>query len=206
MNYIKSKAIIVMKKVAVWRHATIIYKNKYGIKAINPCSSSIREPDTSERFIDPALLYLDIDYLIDDYTLLDTAIPDSPHYGFMSALNGGKNIVETEYYTRYSNGYLDERTAILISKRKLESFLSTFECRKNEIANDEYNPVLVYERHGRLYIYDGKHRAAMCALLGKQVKCRFVENFLDYDGMVKRRVELMKANRDLFSKQLKFLN
>lgn len=205
-NCIKKQMIALMKKIAVKQHLTVVYKNKYGIKAINPCCSSVKELKQPEIIMDPSDLFLDVDYLTDEYTLLDKSILDSPHFLLMKALNEGTNIVTTEYYKRYSAGYLDERTAIISNKKKQQAILSTFEYRKKAILIEEYDPVSIYERHGKYYVYDGKHRAALCALLGKQVKCKKIENLLDYDGLVKRKVELMKLSKERFSKQLQFLD
>ena len=195
-----------MKKIAVKQHLMVVYKNKYGIKVINPCCSSVKILYQQDIVINPSNLFLDIDYLTDEYTLLDKSIIDSPHFQLMKALDDGTDFIKTEYYKRYSSGYLDERTAVITNKKKQQAIVSTFESRKKAIYREEYDPVLIYERHGKLYIYDGKHRAALCALLGKQVKCRKVESLLDHDGLVKRKVEMMKSNKELFSKQLRFLD
>jgi|LSQX01.1.fsa_nt_gb hypothetical protein len=37
--------------------------------------------------------------------------------------------------------------------------------------SNAYEPIVVYELDGKTYIFDGKHRAALCALLGKPVRC-----------------------------------
>ena len=158
-----------MKKIAVKHHLTVAYKNMYGIKVINPCCSSAKDLDQPEIRVEPSDLFLDVDYLTEAYTLLDKSIPDSPHFQFMKALNDGTDIMKTEYYKRYSAGYLDERAAIITNAKRRQAFLSTFESRKKAICCEEYDPVSVYERHGKLYIYDGKHRAALCALLGKTI-------------------------------------
>lgn len=125
--------------------------------------------------IEPSQLFLGPDFLKDKYTLLGRCITDSPHIGFVSALMNNEPIEDTEYIQRFLNGTLDWRSPTIMPKDKM-CFYNKFEHSLSEIQSGEYTPVTVYLQGGKYYIYDGKHRAALCALLGKGVRCKVVGN------------------------------
>ena len=124
---LKKNIIAIMKKIAVKQHLMVVYRNKFGIKVINPCYYSVKMLNQPVISINPSDLYFDADYLTDEYTLIDKSVVDSPHYQLMKALSEGTDLIKTDYYNRYSTGYLDERTAVITSKKKQQAIISTFE-------------------------------------------------------------------------------
>ena len=156
------------------KHIFRVLCTKYGLKCLN--IKLVRQGPTiiSEKAFDiePVKLFLGIDYLNDDYTLLDTSILDSPHYSFINAILNGEDLSKTDYIERYQRGTLDGRQG-----RPLIKDFSLFQERCNTRIGqlDDMQPVMVYRVNDRYYIYDGKHRAALCALLGVKVRCILVD-------------------------------
>ncbi len=115
----------------------------------------------------PKELYLGVDGLYDFYSHTGKAITSSPHYELMDACS--KNKLSESIYIHLENiGALDSRDSF---RKKSEKHLAEFHKAKLEIENNTYNPVLFYVIDGNRYIYDGKHRAALCGYLGLKVKC-----------------------------------
>ena len=156
-----------------------IHRTKYGLKTIN-----IKLVRQEPRIIidktfemTPSELFLGIDYLNDDYTLLDTSILDSPHIKFVDAILKGEDLSRTEYIDRCQKGTLDGRRGRPIIK---DFTLFKSRCMAREMQLNDMQPVLIYQVKNRNYIYDGKHRAALCALKGTKVKCLLVDfRFMD---------------------------
>ena len=151
------------------------YVSSTGVKTLNPSSVCLNKSIVKKHEIDPTQLYLGIDGLKDEYSLLDTNILDSPHYSLVKRLNGNLQIEESDYVLRMINGSLDERRAI-IGYLKDHYFENTFRLAYNSLQEKKYSPIITYQVNGRYYILDGKHRAATAALLGiNSVKCVIVE-------------------------------
>ena len=135
-----------------------------GAKHLSPIM--ITEIASTELFLGP-------DYLRDGYSLLNCCINESPHFGFMQALKTGESITETDYMQRYIEGSLDWRRGA-IKPKNMERFFDKFSESQADIISGKSRPITTYIVGGRYYIFDGKHRAALCALLGVPVKCAVV--------------------------------
>lgn len=157
-------------------------KTHTGLKNVNIqrlYSDSVNEIYPGKIIIvEPSNLFLSVDYLKDKYTLLDCCILDSPHYAFIEAINSGKDIKKTDYYKRFINGYLDGRHCQ--RERNVSYFYNKNEKAKQSIESNDYRPVVVYSWKNRYYICDGKHRAALCAFMKKEVRCIVVASVSDF--------------------------
>lgn len=173
--WIKVKTLALFSKLLHLINKTVTYESRTGLKEINPVFLTSDIKKSEECVLSPDELYLGIDFLNDNYTLLDTPIKESPHYELMEALHSGDDGRNTEYTARMLKGALDERYEILAYYLDEKYFRNCFSAKISDIHEKS---VTVYRKNGRFYIHDGKHRAALCALLGANVKCRIV-NFSD---------------------------
>ena len=151
-----------LKKINVY----VLVNTRTGVKNIN-ISRLYCDVDKNYNnkivIIAPSQLYLGTDFLKDKYTLIDCCIMDSPHYFFIKDLNEGRDIKKSDYYKRFVSGKLDERHCQW--GRKLSYFIDKNEKARQSIEKGDYKPVVIYSWKNRFYIYDGKHRAAFCALM-----------------------------------------
>lgn len=165
------------EKVLKSMHIIRFRKTKYGLKNVG--ASYLLNPKiiSSESIVELSsdLLYLGPDFLKNRYTLLDCHISQSPHYDLIKTISEGGNLASTDYIKRFVSGKLDWRRGYK-QPRDYNFFMEKFAKSTNEIEHDDYKPVLVYKLGGKYYIYDGKHRAALCALLGLPVKCLLLGN------------------------------
>lgn len=173
--WVKVKSIGAFSKLCRLLHKTVVYQSKTGLKEINPAFAEKKDDNTTSCMLSPGELYLGVDFLKDEYTLIDVPITESPHYGLMSALSAGKDGRDTQYVMRMLTGALDERYEIVAFYLDCNYFRNCFEKRINSLNKDDCAQVTVYRRNGRYYIHDGKHRAALCALLGTNVKCKIID-------------------------------
>lgn len=147
-----------------------VTETNVGFKFINvllirPTKKNQTKHETT--IVKPEQLYLSIDFLKDQYTLLGCNIKDSPHFFLMKALMKGDDISNTDYIQRVKRGTLDTR--FLQNNIDSNSYIDCFKKRKIEIENGDISPILVYKINGKFYIKDGKHRAALCALLDRPI-------------------------------------
>lgn len=175
MNIILHCVDRIREKVCKRFNICHVYLAKVGVKNYNigmfiPHAKPLSQTIVS---IPSSALFLGIDYLDDKYSLLGINIAESPHYHFLKAIKNGDNITETDYYRRAENGTLDVRRG-RVQKKRLEHYMLRYTERLKEFQNGTLAPVLVYQLCEKYYIYDGKHRAALCALMGSDVKCQLV--------------------------------
>lgn len=166
----------VLEKLCSVLNIYIFVKTRAGLKNIN-IDSLYGEIDINKDLhdtitISPDKLFLSVDYLKDRFTLLDCCIIESPHYGLVKAINNGEDVKNTDYYKRFITGKLDGRHCQ--RKRKVSYFYDKNKKAKESIESGNYKPVQVYYWKGKYYICDGKHRAALCAYLQRDVKCVLV--------------------------------
>jgi len=154
--------------------------------------------------MNPAQLLLGPDFLKDKYTLLGTSLADSPHYSLVKTIAEGGRIEDTDYFLRFKSATLDWRLW-QFSRCNSSRFIKSFEKSKSEILDDKYAPVIVYRVRDKKYVFDGKHRAAMCLLYGYQVKCIEVDNNVAYRGVFHFLFE-MTSKGDKYLKHQHFLN
>lgn len=153
------------------------YKTCYGLKNTGAKFLLGGKRIVSEPIVELVAdqLYLGPDFLKDKYTLLNCPISSSPHMELMTAINNNEELSKTDYIRRYIDGRLDWRRGNLEPKN-YEKYYKKFSQSRTEIENGNYKPVVVYKLGGKHYIYDGKHRAALCSLLDVPVKCILVES------------------------------
>lgn len=155
-----------------------VYRTSKGIKNFNLGFLSVLfNPNIyKELLIDSKDLYLGPDYLKDEYSLINLSINDSPHYKLMETLFNNEDVLETDYMFRKRNGTLDWRDITPISSSYINSIKNKFKQRLIDIETDCYDPIIVYEYKEKYYIFDGKHRAALCSYLKKPIKSLVVSN------------------------------
>lgn len=153
---------------------SILYYSRVGVKCINqlPDSDMFKHHATGDVFsVEASDLHLSTDRLKDRYTLLGRPVTQSPHYDLMQKLEKGIDIRESEYMKRLVVGALDARDPVKIGQAFIELMHRKFEEEYERLKTGECEPVKVAKVGGRLYISDGKHRAALCALLGLAPRC-----------------------------------
>ena len=171
----KVKTLGLLSKLCKFFRKTVIYQSKTGFKEINPYIPKHKSAQSELRIMNACELRLGIDFLKDDVSLIDVPIVQSPHYGLMKDLSEGGDGRSTEYVKRMLNGALDERYELLAFYLDKNYFRRCFERTKHSLETDSCAEVIAYKKNGRYYIHDGKHRAAMCALFSKTIKCRIVD-------------------------------
>lgn len=154
--------------------------------------------------LSPDSLFLGPDFLKDGFTLLNCRLLDSPHFSFIETVNKRANMLSSEYYERYITGTLDWRHCQLKSKR-MAKFFEKNEKSKKEIEMGNYKPVVVYYWKNRCYIYDGKHRAALCAFMNKPIRCMVVPASVALDGVWARLFYIVKES-ELYSIHNEFIS
>ena len=157
-------------------YITWLYKTKVGIKCVNPIIRNEKYKVLGQKNISPNKLFLDVDFLKDDYTLCDSSIINSPHLGLMKALEKGEDIRQTDYWHRTIMGTIDSRQKNNPTENEYNKFYITYQQKKDEVTSGDYNPIKVYCVNDKYYIADGKHRAALCAMMGKLVKCNIISS------------------------------
>lgn len=170
--WLKVKFLGVCTKVCRLLKKTVIYESKTGYKELNPKYPTEEIEKLEELCLEAHDLYLGIDFLKDEYSLIDCPISESPHYRLMKVLRDGEDWKSTEYVSRMLKGALDERYEILAFYLNEFYFPNCYHKRAAEIEANEASLVSVYQTNGRYYLHDGKHRAALCALMGMKVFCK----------------------------------
>lgn len=158
-------------------HLYGIIHTRVGLKSINVnMVQHLSKPINDDVFyLLPKDLFLGVDFLIDKYTLLKCPLENSPHVGFMKSLRDGEELSQTEYIHRFESGTLDGRRGVPYIK-DFSRYKSKFAQRMLEFNNMSIEPVLVYKVSDCYYVYDGKHRAALCALMGGKIPCKLVDS------------------------------
>ena len=181
---------------------------KVGVKSLNQLMKNQEYYIINQKNIEAGELFLGLDGLKDHYTLMDCCLLDSPHYKLMKAIRSENPIKETEYCKRTVQGTLDSRRAIELSDRYLKMMLDKYVARNQEIQLGTYKPVQVYQLENRYYIADGKHRAALCAVLNKEIKCDVISSDYLKDSfrlwMIKKMLKMYKKNGEYSKHSLLF--
>lgn len=155
---------------------TKYFENECGIKAYNKpvfyLSGSI---PTKIMDLDPNDLFLGFDGLYDNYTLIDVPIGQSPHYELVRRLNDNLRIEDCDYLKREEKGTLDGRLGRKTVNDDFSRLTNQFLNSKQAIESGNYAYPIVYQLNKRYYIMDGKHRAAVCKLLGVNVRCEVID-------------------------------
>ncbi len=181
-------------------HIHIYYENKYGVKSFNKHAST-KPINKKEVIVNPDEVLLGFDGLNNKSTLVGTPIPKSPHADLMRLLLKNKTILNSNYVTREENGSLDGRYGIRNNDHKKQ-----FEKSYKQIMSDNYDPVLIYNIAGKYFAYDGKHRLALCSILGKKCRCEEINlSFFKKDKYTNNIYKRM-CGKDKYSKNIKLLN
>lgn len=167
-DYILRQGRIVRRKILKILKLNYFYYNDYGFKMImGKININHNISCSSETYILPDDLLLGVDGLFDNYSHMGKRITESPHYRLMKACDRN-DFINCEYLMLENKGALDSRESI---NRSIEKHLNVYNEVKSQIEEEKYTPVSYYIVDEKKYIHDGKHRAAMCAYLGKKVKC-----------------------------------
>lgn len=208
IHYLYYKAIYAQRKLARRFFLTKLYESKVGIKSVNSIFNLRIVNTTSEFFyVNTKDLFLEFDGLKDPYTLCDTPIAYSPHLFFLKAIQHGEDLEKTDYIQRCISGTIDMRSPRLIDQKTLVLFKEKFHERRQEVLNDTYKPIAIYKKENKYYIADGKHRAAMCVLLGiDKIKCVDIGYHYLEDSFHYWIYERMKKKPTSYQKNINFLD
>lgn len=184
---------------------TIFKKTKYGIKNLNAgCLTTYAHADVSDTIsLSAEVLFLGPDFLKDKYTLIDRPLLESPHFMLVKTEIEKGNVAETDYYKRLIKGTLDWRYCFLKHKQ-LSGYYTKNEAMIERINSNDYKPAIVYKWKGHYYLFDGKHRAALCAALGKPIKCVVISPFIALDG-VWNKLFIIASKSKGFNKHVEFI-
>lgn len=169
--FILTKVEGLANKICRVVHKSVTFETHAGIKRFNPYFPTVQIQDEKEFYVSPTELFLGVDFLKDNFTLLGVSVIDSPHYRLVDTIKKEEDCEQTEYVQRMLEGKLDERLPIVSYILEKGYFQRNYRKDVYEIEKNEYKPVIVYRIDNRLYIHDGKHHAATAAVLGKNVKC-----------------------------------
>ncbi len=186
-----------------------LYYSIVGVKCFNQVvSSDMFDFHVSEDLFDvePSELFICVDGLKDAHTLIDTSVTDSPHFDLMKRLSEGRDIRDSDYMARKAAGILDFRQPAKPSARFVAETVKRFHDETDAIKRRNAEPVKVIKVGGCLYIADGKHKAAMRAVLGLNVSCvdatpaLYDSFFLWVCRKVEKRPEEYSKHVDFFSR------
>lgn len=195
----------IIEKVFVIFDITKIYETKTGIKIINSPLKNYNLNIKKTIYLNINDLYLGFDSLNDSYSLCDVPLEKSPHYEFMKALKNNNNIKNTNYFKRYYNGSLDGRRRRRINNEDIKRFKIKFNMRLKEIEEKSYEPIQVYRIGEKYYIADGKHRASLCLLYYKKIKCVEISNDFLKDSIRMWMYKKMKKKENRYKKNIKLI-
>lgn len=147
-----------------------------------------------------------IDGLTDDLTLLGTPVVQSPTYAFLHALEYGEPFFDTAYIRRYVLGTLDQRWPRNVRYLHPPEFWSIYAKRRAQVLAGTYAPVRVFCVQGRYYVLNGKHRAALCALLGQDVRCDVLDTGEVYAESLHKAHKRLLQRPAVFQKTIRFFD
>ncbi len=194
--YIKAKTLGVCTKGCRLLRKTVIYESKTGLKELNPVFNKRECAETVSCVIPVEELFLGVDFLNDEHTLMDTPITKSPHFGLMKTLSENGDIMQTDYVKRMLRGALDERFEITAYCLDRSYFPTCYQKGVTALQNGAGEEITVYQKNGRYYLHDGKHRAALCALLHKEAKCRVVPAAYAFGDFNAKKIKKLMASND----------
>lgn len=157
-------------------------------------------------FLPAEALLCPVDGLMDPFTLLGTPVVQSPTYAFLQALEHGAPFFDTEYIRRYAAGTLDQRWPRNVRYLHPPEFWRIYALRRRQVLAGTYAPVRVFCVAGRYYVLNGKHRAALCALLGQAVRCDVLDTGDVYAKSLYKVHKRLLRRPAAFQKTLRFLD
>lgn len=153
---------------------SLLYNSSVGIKSYNQIiTSDLFEyfVTKKEKILRPEQLELGLDGLKDTFSLLGTSLINSPHLDLMKKLYNSDDIINSDYMARAASGTLDFRPGRKITSGFLEHLLHKYHHSLKLVSSEAYDPIKIFCVGSKYIIADGKHTAAICALLGTQVVC-----------------------------------
>lgn len=190
--------------------AAALYHTSVGLKARNQLvhSDLLTYPFLADRHLgetDPSDLFLGIDGLRDEYTWLGKGVSESPHYALVDAIDNGHDIASGVYLACVRRGTLDFRSPRAATPQLIGSLQDRFH-QTTRLLDSGIKPVIkVVPLGGKLYIVDGKHRAALALRRGLSVECEDVTPFF-YDSFFDWMRRKMKEQAADYCKQLAVLD
>jgi len=149
------------------------YFTSTGLKYINAKINYEEDEKLEKKTLVPDEVFLFIDGLKDKFTHLDKPIKKSPHYQLMSDLKNGFDIEKNIYIIHATKGTLDMRDETFYPQTL---YTKRFKTQNRAIENNQVDPIKVLPLNGKYYILDGKHRAALLALLDKKIESLIIPN------------------------------
>lgn len=155
------------------RGVTRVAERRQGVKLYNKCETDLfPEIFGKKELVSPDEVCLSFDGMKDEFTLLDTPIPESPHYEMIKRIESGRSITDCEYIRRENSGTLDGRYPVQVSENAhINACKKSFES----VKSDDYTLPVLYRLNEKLYVYDGKHRLAVAAALNKKIYCYVID-------------------------------
>jgi len=187
-------------------NVSVCYETEVGMKFHNQTISSdlfthfITGP---VRLVPARELYSGFDALRDAHTLIDTDIASLPHVDFVARIRKGEDLESSAYVARLVRGTLDFRPAGPVRRGLLDELRADLRAQLERVEAGEFEPVRTVEVGGRLYLMDGRHRAAMCALLGREIPTVDV-NRVYYDSFFWWVHAKMKQRPELYRRHLAY--
>lgn len=163
-----------LHKVCQRLDVALLYPTSTGIKCVNrpPYSERLSQLAGTEIIeLTPGELRLGFDALKDEFTLMGVALTASPHVELMKLFAANASAEASDYVRRLRAGSLDLRAARRVTARHLLERREKFLQARARMESGPVEPVKIIRLAGANYIADGKHRAAVSALLGRPVRC-----------------------------------
>lgn len=151
-----------------------LYECREGIKTYNQLLSSEKFDGFvgGDRLnIQCRELRLPPDFLNDAHTLLGTPIDQSPFSRLVASVHANESLATSDYVYRRTSGTLDFMPARKLDGSDLNKLEEVCRTQTARIEGGDYEPIKLVLLAGKYYIFDGKHRAATCAYLQRDVLC-----------------------------------
>ena len=146
-------------------------------------------------------LYIGFDALVDSSTLLGERLEDAPHVGLMHHLSQAEDIEHCDYVRRVRAGTLDFRPRQHVGPVQKTALAESFRKARESVESGSYDPIQVCTIDGKHYIANGKHRAALCVILGIQPICVDV-SLVMFDSFYWWVYHKMKKRESVFQKHI----
>ena len=196
----------VLSKITSRLEISMLFRSKIGIKCYNKTINSNLFDYFVVGKIGPIKadnLYIFSDGLTDIHTLLYCRLEDSPHVELMHLLKENKDIDNSNYMKRLSSGTIDYRFPQRRSKHLMENTRNIFKEKIYLVQSGNYQPVKVCKIGGQYFIPDGKHTAALCAILGIAPICVDVSPLI-FDSFYWWVYQMMLKEKENYRKHIRF--
>jgi len=202
MKYVLFQARKLIRRIFQLFGWSTFYFTKTGLKYINPKVNYKKDLELKKKMLQPDELFLFADGLRDEFTLLDKPIKKSPHYQLMEDLKNGFDIENNLYINYAAKGKLDMRDETFYP---MCYYVERFKKQESLIENNKATPIKVFPLNGKYYILDGKHRAALFALLDKEIKSLIVTNLPGISFFKKTLQQLENSKSKEFKRNIALL-